>query len=95
MNDICAYCNEPIGNKKSIYKYFRDDGMHKLVHFHHLQVKKGESDADKKDAGKASGEKSSGVEKKPIRIKVIDKDDSISGAHKRFRNQEIQESESE
>lgn len=50
MNEIiCAYCDKPIEDeKKSIYKYFPAEGIHKKVHFHHLQVKKESDEAQTK-----------------------------------------------
>ena len=45
MNElVCAYCSQPIADEnKAIYKYFAEEGVHKKVHFYHLQVKKGEN----------------------------------------------------
>lgn len=40
MNEqlICAYCEEPIIDNNSIYKYFPDQKTHKKVHAYHLRI---------------------------------------------------------
>lgn len=49
MNELlCAYCNEPIiDEKKSIYKFFPEEGIHKKVHFYHLTIRKEKIDEEK------------------------------------------------